>query len=202
MANLAFKHYFDWPMYSYICEISALFGAYLLVRAPFAQTLEEVDRPSGPSLRGLGSIRAACCAWRALKSFFSAGVDKTISRAIMRRYLVPGTNILHFSECLCFLLIRISLKTETARLATTLGSLCRARFGVHFIEVCARCVPCAVCHACMYRVCNAMLFFFPPLKQQPAGRNCLGATFELRTRIRAVASVPLFALFSFSHLFF
>ena len=63
------------------------------------------------------------------QSVFSAGVDKTISRVcILRRYLVHGI-ILHFSECWCVLLIRISLKT--AQLATTLGSLCKDRFGVH-----------------------------------------------------------------------
>ena len=43
---------------------------------------KEVDRgrPSGHSCQGLGAIRAVCRAWRALKVFFSAGMEKTISR--------------------------------------------------------------------------------------------------------------------------
>ena len=66
-------------------------GSYPFVRAPFAQTLTEVDRgrPSGHARRGWGSILAACRAWRALKVLFSAGVDdKTISRGFLLEALL------------------------------------------------------------------------------------------------------------------
>ena len=91
--------------------------------------------------------------------------------------------------------IRVSLKT--ARLATTLGSLCRDWFGVH-------CHPSlgalrAVCResGCMCRVeCDT--FFLK--KKEAAGPNCLGATLSLRTRVRA--SGKRFSLpFSFACLF-
>ena len=58
-------------MYTYFCELLVLFGSYLFVRTPFAETLPEVDRgrPFRHSRRDLGSIRAVCRAWRALKVF-------------------------------------------------------------------------------------------------------------------------------------
>ena len=86
---------------------------------------------------------------------------------------------------------------KTARLATTLGSLCRDWFGVH-------CHPSlgalrAVCResGCMCRVeCDT--FFLK--KKEAAGPNCLGATLSLRTRVRA--SGKRFSLpFSFACLF-
>ena len=69
-------------MYTYIGEFLVTFfvHALLFVRAPFAQTLNGIDRgrPSGHSRRGLASIRAACRAWRELEVFFRREWVKTI----------------------------------------------------------------------------------------------------------------------------
>ena len=68
-----------------ICDFFICFRLYLFVRAPFAQDFKEVDRgrPSGHGRRGSGVTRAVCLAWRALKVFFSARVDKTIFRGVL-----------------------------------------------------------------------------------------------------------------------
>ena len=71
---------------------------------------------------------AVCRAWRALKNFFSggSGEDDFPGFLFEALFFIP-----YFSKCWCFSLIRmVSLKT--ARLATTLGSLCKDRFGVHY----------------------------------------------------------------------
>ena len=129
------------------------------LRTRTVRTFKEVDRGRlfGHSRRSLGSIRAVCRAWRALKVLRLTGVDKTISRVFFfERFLVPST-ILHFSKCWCFLLIRISLKT--ARLVTILGLLCRDRFGVHYHpSLGALRAVCRVSRAHVCTVCNARLF--------------------------------------------
>ena len=133
------------------------------LRTRTVRTFKEVDRGRlfGHSRRSLGSIRAVCRAWRALKVLRLTGVDKTISRVFFfERFLVPGT-ILHFSKCWCFLLIRISLKT--ARLVTILGLLCRDRFGVHYHPSLGALR--AVCRVSRMHVPRVMPCFFSPKKE-------------------------------------
>ena len=72
--------------------------------------------------------------------------------------------------------------------------------GYMIVQVWARCVPCAVCHACMCRVkCDA--FYLKNKTKQAADPNSLGATLSVRTRVRAPASFP-FILFSSVFFFF
>ena len=77
---------------------------------------KEVDRgsPSGHSRRGLGAIRGVRLTRRVLKHFFSAGVDKAISRVLLvscflnplffkmlvliHTYLVENGTVCHTSE--------------------------------------------------------------------------------------------------------
>ena len=140
-------------MYTYIWDLLVLFRSHPLVHAPFAQTLKEVDR-EGRS--GAGAVRAVRRARRrALKAFASAG-EKTISwEVFLRRCFVAGIFFFSYQVSYyfprnigCFLLTRISLKM--ARLATTLGSLCRDRFGVHYHPSLSALR--AAVHACTCRV--------------------------------------------------
>ena len=143
------RHRYRWRAAAHAQSRSKNTGVIPLRKQTVRTNTKEVDegRPSGHSRRGLGAIRALCRAWRALKVFFSAGVDKTISR----EFCVRRCFVFRPFKCWCaFLIIRISLKT--ARHAVTLGFLCRDRVGVHYHPSLARCVPCAVCHACMCRV--------------------------------------------------
>ena len=116
-------------MHTYICEISVLLRSYLFGRAPFAQTLKKVDRgrPSGHGRGGLGSVRAVCRAWRALQVFF---------RREWRRF--PGFSsggVTLYQVSFIFGNVGVvcsCVSMKTARLATTLGSLRRDRFGAHY----------------------------------------------------------------------
>ena len=85
---------------------------------------------------------------------------------------------------------------KTARLATTLGSLCRDWFGVHYHPISGALR--AVCRASRVHVPCAMRYFYSSIKRekQAAGRNSLVyATLRLRTRVRAPACVPFFFFF-------
>ena len=77
-------------MCTHVAIFSPVFAhtRYFFARAPFAQTLAEVDRgrSSGHGRGGLGSIRAVFRAWRALKVYFSAEV---ITTAPCREHAYP-----------------------------------------------------------------------------------------------------------------
>ena len=79
-----------------------------------------------------------------------------------------------------FSFIHIScISLHTARLAVTLGSLYRDRFGVHYHPSLGalRAVR-RVCHACEHVPCAMRYFLLSKKKNRPpAGRNCLGQTF-------------------------
>ena len=66
---------------------SSVFEHILYSTSTFRQNAKDVDtgRPSGHFGRGLGAIRALWSAWQALKVFFPAGVDKSISRGFCMR---------------------------------------------------------------------------------------------------------------------
>ena len=196
--------------YTSICDFWALFGSYLFVRAPFAQTLTEINRgrPSGYSRRGLGSIGAVCRARRALNLFFSVWVDKTISRVFyFRRYLVPRYYP-PFSKWWCFfahtyhmisLWNRHGLPQLWVRCAGVQGQAwgtLSSMFGRAAYRV-----PC-VTRACT--VCNAMFFF--SIQQKKSGCrsiNSLGVTFwvEDARSSRGKRSFVCLFFFFFSHLF-
>ena len=85
-------------------------SSYALLSHKTLRRTTERGRPFGhSSRRNLGTIRAECRTWRALKVFFPAGSgqDDCPGSFSLRRYFVPC--ILHFSKCWCFSLIRLSL---------------------------------------------------------------------------------------------
>ena len=99
------------------------------------------------------------------------------------------------SKCWCFL--------SLGRLATTLGSLCRDRFGVQHHPSLG--VLRAVCRVSRVHVPCVMRCFFSrknKKQKQAADPNSLGGTFSLRTRVGAPASVPFSFFFSFAFFFF
>ena len=122
----------------------------------------------------------------------SAGVDKTISRVLfLRCYFVPGTRgILHFSKRFRNVGVFCSyLSLKTARLATTLGSLCAgtslgctlsSKFGREACRVSRAHVPCVMRCFCLKKK-------KPPVQ--------IGATLSLRTWVRAPASIFVIAFF-------
>ena len=135
--------------------------SYLFPPAPFAQTLTRPTKEGHPDtvVRGLGSIRAVCRAWRALKVVFSAGggvewIRRFPGFLFEAFFFVPQASFI-FRHGGILLIIHASLKT--ARYAATLGFLCRDRFGVHshprlgaLRAVChvprVQCVPCVMQH--------------------------------------------------------
>ena len=126
-------------------------------------------------------------------------MDKTISRFFFfRGHFIPG--VLHFLKCWCFLLIRISLKT--ARLAATLSSLCRDRFGVHChpsLEALPVVRRVSRVHVSCVMRCNAMLP--PPQKKKlAAAPNSVGAAFEF-SDASSSPSKRSFFFFFFVHVF-
>ena len=75
-------------IYTYVCQIFVLLPTFLFVRALFGKTVNsDTWSPAGHIGRGLGAIRALWSAWQALKVFFPAGVDKTISLVSAREAL-------------------------------------------------------------------------------------------------------------------
>ena len=143
---------------------------YLFVRAPCAETLKGVDRgrPSGHGRRGLGSIRAVCCAWRALKIAFR--------REWIRRF--PGflfealvcTRNPPFFEMLVFFAHTYLYENGTTCHNSGFPVQGQVWGTFSFKFGCAACrVPC-VTRACA--VCNAMLFFSKK-KKQAAGPSSL-----------------------------
>ena len=108
-------------MYSYHCETFVCFRKYLFVRAPFAQKLRDFAEEGRPDTtvcgRGLGAIRALWSAWRALKLFFSAGMDKTSFRGFcMRPYFIY---MRMYDTILCFFFARSALGAQTTKTTAT-----------------------------------------------------------------------------------
>ena len=142
------------------------------------------------SRRGLGAIRAVCRAWRALKVFFPREWITIFRFFSVRRFFSPFFFFFNVpGKCFCSC-IRISLKT--ARLAITLGSLCKDRFWGTSSSKFGRPACRAPCVTRTRAVCNAILFPRSKTKQNrpPVQIVCLGATLSLRTRARNPASPP------------
>ena len=120
-------------MYTNFCSFLVLLRSYLFIGAPCPQTLRRRStgegRPDTVSRRGSGVIRAACRAWRVLRRFLLGGSPRDDFPGFLLEAFF-GTRYPPSFGMLVSLGIRISLKT--ARLASTQGSLCRDRFGVHY----------------------------------------------------------------------
>ena len=73
-------------MYTYDCKIFVLLPTFLFVQSTLRQNIQCSGKwsPGGHVGPGLGAIRALWSAWQALKVFFPAGVDKTISLVSIR----------------------------------------------------------------------------------------------------------------------
>ena len=81
-------------VYSYIfLSILRTFANFSLCTSSFRQNTKYSDTgsPAGHIGLGLSAIRALWSAWRALKRFFPAGVDKTISLVSVREALFCTT---------------------------------------------------------------------------------------------------------------
>ena len=160
-----------WHMYTCICELWS--GSITSLRTRTVRTKRYGGRQGGqgkvvrlqPSRFGRDSCsveRMACA--HALEVFFGGSGKDDFPVFYLRHCFVPSI----FRKKMSFLLIRTSSKT--ARLATTLGSLCRERFGVHYhprlgaLRVVYRVsrVACATCNA---------IFFLKKKKKQAAVPN-------------------------------
>ena len=170
--------------YTYNCDMLVFLCSYLFVRALFAQIVWRCTEEGRPDTPVEVWARSVPCVTRGVRSkLVSAGVDQTISRIfLLKCYFVPG--ILHFSKCLCFLLMRISIKTT--RIVPILGFLCRDKFGVHY-HLSMGALR-AVCHACMCDM--GWDAFFLNKKKQAAGPNSFQCNLQLRREFEPREAFP------------
>ena len=190
-------------MYTYTCEKIACFRLYLFVRASFAQTLyiRRSTEEGRPDRVVEVWARSVLCAARGVRSNFFCRREWT------RRFLgFSFRGVLYqVSSVFEMFFFAHTYRCETARLTTTLGSLCRDRFEVHWSSKFGRAACRVLCVSRVHMPGVMRSFFLQGKKKKnrpPAQTVWLGATLSLRTRVRASASVPFcFFLFVISPLF-
>ena len=147
-------------MYTYICDFFVCFRSLSLRTSTFSQNAKYVDtgRPSGTCGRGLSSIRALKLAWRVLRVFFPAGVDKAISRGFSTTLFFSS-----FIRFFCFFCGEIMTQRQATAAAvhracynqlTTTFQRCRAQQ--------QHATPCACDRSALYR--NELLWKAPEIR--------------------------------------
>ena len=118
-----------------------------------------------------------CPAWRAFKVFYLAGADTTIFPGFLLEALFGTRYVSSISKKCCSVFLRLRISMKTARLATTLGFLCRDRFGLDYCSALGALR--ALCRVSRVHVPRGMKWFSSTKKkkEQAAGPNSLvGAT--------------------------